>query len=536
MSALEKSEPSYSAFRNATLANFAESEDRRKMAEAIETVKKKLGRAYRFGDGQVVDSQAGGFEASLNPSQPDQIVGYVQFASEEQTMDALARCDRARSTWRSTSVEDRALLLDRLADTLEDQRWELSAWMVFEAGKNWREADADVCEAIDFCRFYAREAISLFKERVTQDVEGERNLLFYQPRGLACVIAPWNFPLAILVGMSVASLATGNCTLIKPAEQCSVIACLFAQALKAVGFPEGSFFLLPGVGEKIGPLLVDDHRVDLICFTGSVPVGLGIIETASRMPKKSQRGVKKVIAEMGGKNALIVDEDADPDEAVLGAVHSAFGFQGQKCSALSRLIVHEKIYEHFVDRFVEATKSLKMGPAHDPQFQIGPVIDLEAKTRIEKVIKAAESRLKALLVTKDSPEQGYFVGPALFVVEEESDPLFQDEIFGPVVGIMKVKDLDEALRVANSTRFALTGGFYSRSPSHIDKVKKAFEVGNLYINRSITGAVVERQPFGGFKLSGVGSKAGGSDYLLQFVEARTVTENTVRRGFAEESS
>lgn len=519
-------------FKNCRVANFAVENDRTAMAQAIERVRKLLGRNYAFGDGRVVAEKDSSFVASLNPSRPSEIVGHVQFAEVAEVETTLAALHSFRREWKSTDVNERANLLLALADWFEERRWDLSAWMVFESGKNWREADADVCETIDFCRYYAREAVALFNPQLTQKVEGEQNILFYQPRGVGLVIAPWNFPLAILTGMTVASLVTGNPTVMKPAEQTSVIACFLAQGLKEVGFPKNSFFLLPGVGEVIGPQLVNDPRVDVICFTGSADVGFGIIEAASKKPTRHQRGVKKVIAEMGGKNALIIDQDADPDEAVLGAIHSAFGFQGQKCSALSRLLVHEKIYDQFVERFVEATKSLKWGPADDPQFQVGPVVDEEARARIQKTIDEAKKRLSCLLSTDELPDSGYFVGPAIFVVEDREDDLFQKEVFGPVVAIKKVKNLDEALDDANATPFALTGGIYSRSPSHIERVKREFEVGNLYINRSITGAIVQRQPFGGFKHSGVGSKAGGPDYLLQFVEPRTITENTVRRGFA----
>jgi len=519
-------------FVNMSPANFAISEYRQAMDAAIKKVRGELGRSYRLKDGAVLSQRAAQSISSLNPSQTTEVVGYVEMADVTGARQALDEVFEASKSFRKTSVVDRAELLEKLAEWMEARRYELAAWMVFEVGKNWREADADVCEAVDFCRFYARQALRLCRPTLTQEVAGELNELMYLPKGVGLVIAPWNFPLAIMTGMTVASWVCGNATIFKPAEQSSVIACLLAQGMKEVGFPENSFYLLPGEGRKIGPPLVEDERVDVIAFTGSASVGLSIIEQAAKKPGAHQRGVKKVIAEMGGKNALIIDEDADIDEAVVGALHSAFGFQGQKCSALSRLLVHSNVYESFVERFVEAAKSLRVGSALNPECQVGPVIDEEAQQRILKTISEAKSRLKTLYVSEDLPSGGWFVPPSIFVVDDIQDDLFQNEVFGPVVAVKRVESLDQAISEANSVRYALTGGVYSRSPSHIEKVKREMEVGNLYINRSITGAVVERQPFGGYKLSGVGSKAGGVDYLIQYLEPRTITENTVRRGFA----
>lgn len=525
-----------SPFENLAPRNFALEEDRLRMKAALENVHKELGSSVRLKSGEMAleKPRSSRFVESLNPSKRSEVVGYVEFGDEKDAEMALAQCHQAAKAWSKTDPWHRISLVEKLADWLTDRRDILSAWMVFEVGKSWREADADTCETIDFCRYYAREMARLAKPRLTQDILGEKNELVYRPKGVGLVIAPWNFPLAIFTGMSVATLVTGNTLIMKPAEQSSVIASFLAQGLKAVGFPEDVFYFLPGEGEKIGPLLTNDPRVDVICFTGSAEVGLSIIEAGSKKPAPMARGVKKVIAEMGGKNALIVDEDADLDEAVVGAVHSAFGFQGQKCSALSRLIVHEKVYDSFVERFVAATKSLRVGPSTSPEYQVGPVIDEPAQRRIMRTIREAEERLKTLYIEENIPEGGYFVPPSIFELKSTEDSLFQNEIFGPVVGVLKVKSLDEAFAAANATRFALTGGIYSRSPQNIERAKREMEVGNLYINRSITGAIVERQPFGGFKLSGVGSKAGGPDYLLQFMEPRTITENTVRRGFAAE--
>ncbi|PIR23941.1 MAG: hypothetical protein COV44_00580 [Deltaproteobacteria bacterium CG11_big_fil_rev_8_21_14_0_20_45_16] len=520
------------AFENTRVLNFAESGDRQKMERALADVHSKLGQTYRLEDATIITQRNQNCNPSFNPAQIDQVVGYVEYANLEQSLTALDKVHRYSKTWKKTEAKTRIQLVEKLADILEAKRFELSAWMVFEVGKNWREADADVCEAIDFCRYYARQMLKLSKPHLTQVLSGERDELSYHPKGVGLVIAPWNFPLAILTGMTVASLVSGNATLFKPAEQSSVIGAMLARAIKEAGFPEGSFYFLAGEGEKIGPSLVADERVDVIAFTGSASVGLSIIETAAKKPGAHQRGVKKVIAEMGGKNAVIVDEDADIDEAILGCVHSAFSFQGQKCSALSRLLVHENVYDSFVSRFVEAAKTLRMGPGANPENQLGPVIDSESQTRIEKTIAEAEKRLKLLYKKTDLPTGGHFVPLAIFETQDTKDPIFQNEIFGPVVVIKKIRSLEEGFADVNSVRYALTGGIYSRSPSHIERAKREMEVGNLYINRSITGAVVERHPFGGFKLSGIGSKAGGPDYLYQFLEPRTYSENTVRRGFA----
>lgn len=519
-------------FKNEPLANFAMADERKKMTDALQRVKGLLGRTYDLHFGEVVASTSSKVITSVNPSDPKEVVGRAIAATLSDTEKALALMHTGSKSWKKTSAWERIELVEKLADWMVERKYDLSAWMVYEVGKTWREADADVCEGIDFCRYYAREMHRLSIPQVTQVVQGEKDLLTYHPKGVSVVIAPWNFPFAILAGMAVASLVTGNTVIIKPAEQSIAIGAMLAQGLKEVGFPADSFYFLSGVGEEIGPKLVEDARVDVIVFTGSAAVGLSIIEEGAKKPKAGQRGVKKVIAEMGGKNALIIDEDADLDEAITGAVHSAFGFQGQKCSALSRLLVHENVYDTFVKRFVDATKALKIGSPVNPEFQMGPVIDDEAQKRILKTIGEAKSRMKVLYEAPVVPGSGYFVPPTILECTSTSEYYFQNEIFGPVVLVKKVKSLDEALSDANAVPYALTGGIYSRSPSHIERAVAEFEVGNLYINRAITGATVQRHPFGGFKLSGIGSKAGGPDYLLQFLEPRTISENTVRRGFA----
>jgi RHH-type transcriptional regulator, proline utilization regulon repressor / proline dehydrogenase / delta 1-pyrroline-5-carboxylate dehydrogenase len=521
-------------FQNDPLTDFSVAANRDKMAAALKDVRAQFGRTYPI----VIDNAAqpvGKSLDSVNPSRQSEIVGKVACASAEQAKAAVASCLKAFDSWRDAPVSERAAFLRRVADEFRKRRFELSAWIVFETGKPWRESDADVAEAIDFCDYYAVEMEKLGSPQ-HRDVPGEDNRYFYEPRGVAVVIAPWNFPLAILTGMATAALVAGNTVILKPAEQSGVIGAKLMECLQAAGLPPGVANFVPGVGEEIGPLLVTHPDVALIAFTGSLKVALAINEQAAKTPG-GQNFVKKVIAEMGGKNAVIVDADADLDEAVKGVVDSAFGYGGQKCSAGSRAIVLDGIYDQFLNRLVEATKSLTVAPAEEPGCSVGPVIDAEARDRIVSTIEAGKKEAKLAHQTDVGPlaTQGYFVGPTIFADVPENAGIAQEEIFGPVLSVIRAKDLDDALRIANGTKYALTGGVFSRSPTHLEKVKRRFRVGNLYINRKCTGALVDRQPFGGFKLSGIGSKAGGPDYLLQFLLPRTVTENQMRRGFAPET-
>jgi RHH-type proline utilization regulon transcriptional repressor/proline dehydrogenase/delta 1-pyrroline-5-carboxylate dehydrogenase len=367
------------------------------------------------------------------------------------------------------------------------------------------------------------------------DVPGEENRFEYIPRGVAAVIAPWNFPLAILTGMTAAALATGNTVVMKPAEQSSVVAAKLMEVFRSVDLPSGVLHYLPGPGESVGRALVEHPDVALVAFTGSRRVGLGINARAAEISAAGGlKKVKHVIAEMGGKNAIIVDGDADLDEAVLAVVKSAFGYQGQKCSACSRVIVLEAVYDTFLERLVEATRSLKIGPAEDPSTSVSALIDAESYQRVWKYIEIGRQTGRELLAMGVGPlaDEGFYVGPHIFADLPSDGRVAQEEIFGPVLAVLRASDLDEAFTIANSTDYALTGGIFSRSPEHLERARREMVVGNLYLNRGITGALVGRQPFGGFKLSGIGTKAGGPDYLLQFVIPRTVTENTMRRGFA----
>ncbi|HEU5118207.1 MAG TPA: aldehyde dehydrogenase family protein, partial [Isosphaeraceae bacterium] len=382
---------------------------------------------------------------------------------------------------------------------------------------------------------YARQMVQLDRGQ-NRDVPGETNALRFVPRGVAVVIPPWNFPLAIPCGMTSAALVAGNTVILKPAEQSPMMAWHLFEAFREAGLPDGVLNFLPGVGEEVGAALVEDPRIHLIAFTGSKAVGLGINRVASEV-KPGQNHVKRVIAEMGGKNAIIVDDDADLDEAVVGVLLSAFGYSGQKCSACSRAVVLEGVYDAFLKRLTEGALALTVGPAEDPDTVVPPLIDAEARERVLEYqrVAAREGRVVARVAAGSGAiASGQYV-PALIVADvDPSARIAQEEIFGPVLAVLKASDLDDALAVANGTNYALTGGLYSRSPQHIERVKRAFQVGNLYINRTITGALVDRQPFGGFKLSGLGTKAGGPEYLLEFLLPRTLTENTLRRGFAPE--
>jgi RHH-type proline utilization regulon transcriptional repressor/proline dehydrogenase/delta 1-pyrroline-5-carboxylate dehydrogenase len=469
---------------------------------------------------------------SVNPAQPNDIVAKSASCSSGDVEQAVIGAKAAWHSWRDTSVQHRAEVLFRTGQWMRSHKFELAALEVREAGKPWADADGDVSEAIDFCEYYGREALRLAGGGRVQSPPGEHNSLNYKPRGVGVVIAPWNFPLAIPTGMVVAALVTGNAVLFKPAEQTPAIALRLVEALEASGLPKGVLQFLPGVGEEIGPDLVRHPDVAFVAFTGSRPVGLSIIENAAKH-QPGQRHIKKVIAELGGKNPMIVDSDADLDQAVPAIIYSAFGFAGQKCSALSRLIVHDAIADVLVERLVGAVNDLKIGDPAAMAVDVGPVVDADAQGRIKNIIDGAYMWGTVAVSRTDLPEAGYFVPPTVVVDVKPDSPLARDEIFGPVLSVFRVKNLDAAIQLANDSEYALTAGLFSRSPQNIQRVASEIEAGNLYVNRQITGAVVGRQAFGGYRLSGGGTKAGGPDYLLNFLEPRAVTENTVRQGFAE---
>ena len=517
-----------SSFENAADTDYADTDKRTAAEQALERIKQELGKTYLpLIDGEYTETS--NYLDSVNPSKETELVGKVGQISVEQAEQAMEAAKAAFPAWRATPATERANILRKAADLMEQRRHELNAWICLEVGKIIPQADGEVSEAIDFCRYYASEMERL-AAGTNYDIAGENNRYFYQPKGIAVVISPWNFPFAIATGMTVAALVAGNCTFLKPAATSSVIAAKITEILVEAGIPKGVFQYLPGKGSEIGTYLVEHKDTHVIAFTGSREVGCRIYAEAAKL-KPGQKHLKRVIAEMGGKNAIIVDESADLDQAVAGVVQSAFGYSGQKCSACSRVIVAAPVYDAFLDRLVEATKSLNVGATDDPNIQMGPVIDANARDRILEYIATGKSQSQ-LALEMPTPEGGYYVSPTIFSEVAPDHTIAQEEIFGPVLAVIKSNSFDEALAIANGTDYALTGGLYSRTPSHIERAGIEFEVGNLYINRNITGAIVARQPFGGFKLSGVGSKAGGSDYLLQFLDPRVVTENIQRQGFA----
>lgn len=516
------------SFVNAADSDYAQEQARQTAQQAFAKVRNGFGTTYLpLINGQY--QQVEEFIDSVNPSNYVEVIGKVGITSIDLAQQAMAAAKSQSSMWRDTPASQRIMVLEKAADLIETQRAELAATIVLEVGKPLRDADGEVSEAIDFCRYYAAEMARL-DLGINYDIPGENNRYFYQAKGITVVISPWNFPLAIPLGMVAASLVAGNCTILKPAETSSVIAAKLSEILVQAGIPAGVFQLLPGEGRTIGSYLVQHPAVHTIAFTGSQAVGCQIYADAAIL-RPGQKHLKRVIAEMGGKNAIIIDESADLDQAVVGVVQSTFGYSGQKCSACSRAIVLSSVYDAFLERLVAATRSLNLGPAELPGTQIGPVIDGVAQSRIQDFIATGKTEAQMALELP-IPAGGYFVGPVIFTEVPTTATIANAEIFGPVLVVLRAGDFDEALVIANGTDYALTGGLYSRTPSHIEKVQREFEVGNLYINRGITGAIVARQPFGGFKLSGVGSKAGGTDYLLQFLEPRVVTENIQRQGFA----
>ncbi len=515
-------------FHNAPDSDYADVVQRDRALQAIQSVRQRLGKTYQpLINGEYVATEA--HVDSLNPSNFSETVGQVGLISLEQADRAIESAKAAFPGWQKTPAIERAGILRTAADLMTERRDELAAWMVFETGKPLNEANGEVSEAIDFCRYYADEMERL-DAGVAYDFPGETNRYHYQPLGIVVVISPWNFPLAIPTGMAVAALVAGNCVLLKPAETSSIIIAKLTEILVEAGIPRGVFQYVPGKGSTVGAHLVKHPQTNMITFTGSQDVGCRIYADAAVL-QPGQKHLKRVVAEMGGKNAIIVDESADLDQAVQGVVQSAFGYSGQKCSACSRVIVLEPIYDLFLQRLVEATRSLNLGQAELPSTRVGPVIDAAARDRILDYIEKGRQECE-LALEMPAPDGGYFVGPVIFHDVPPTATIAREEIFGPVLAVMRAQTFTDALDLANGTHYALTGGLYSRTPSHIEQARTAFEVGNLYINRGITGAIVARQPFGGFKLSGVGSKAGGPDYLLQFLEPRVVTENIQRQGFA----
>ena len=504
------------------MADFSAAANRRAMESALEHVRSQFGHEY--------DLLVGGERIrtteklrSLNPSQPSEVVGIHQKATPEIANRAVEAAYAYFSEWGATNPMDRVRKLLAAGRLLREHRFEFDAWIVYEAGKTWPEAEADVSEAIDFCEYYAREMLRMSRPQPMLQLPGEKDEMRYIPLGVGIVIPPWNFPLAILTGMTVASLVTGNTVVIKPSSETPTVAARFAELLLEAGFPDRSFCFLPGSGSSIGDLLVQHPKTRFVAFTGSRDVGLRINELAAKT-QPGQRWIKRVIAEMGGKDAIIVDAGADLEKAVEGVVASAFGYQGQKCSACSRAIVHERVYDEFLDRLKKRTETLTVGPADDPANFMGPVISDGARRTVLQYIEVGSKEGKPLTGGGPAPGDGYFVQPTVIADVKADARIFQEEIFGPVLAVTKARDFEHALDLANDSQYGLTGAVYSNNPEHVREARERFFVGNLYLNRKCTGAMVGVHPFGGFNMSGTDSKGGGPDYLLLFLQAKSIAE------------
>jgi RHH-type proline utilization regulon transcriptional repressor/proline dehydrogenase/delta 1-pyrroline-5-carboxylate dehydrogenase len=517
-------------FVNEPMVDFTRADHRAAFPQAIAQVRKQSGKTYPlFIDGrELVTADT---INTVNPTDPAEILGKISQAGLDEAKLAVAAAKKAFPAWRDTSPRDRAQYLLNGAEAARKRIFELSSWQVLEIGKQWDQAYADVTEAIDFLEYYAREMIRLGEPRRIGHASGEINHYFYEPKGVAAIISPWNFPLAISVGMASAAIVAGNPVVFKPSNITGIIGWQLVEIFREAELPAGVFNYVPGKGSEIGDFMVDHPDISLIAFTGSAEVGMRIIERAARV-HPGQTNVKKIIAEMGGKNAIIIDDDADLDEAVPHVLYSAFGFQGQKCSACSRVIVLDAVYDRFVERLVKAAKVYRVGPSEHPGNTMGAVSDAVAMKRIMEYIEVGKREGRLLYSSPIPGGDGYWVPLTIIGGITPEHRIAQEEIFGPVLAVMRAGDFDQAIDWANSTRFALTGGVFSRSPEHLARARREFRVGNLYINRNNTGALVGRQPFGGSRMSGVGTKAGGPDYLLHFMDPRVVTENTMRRGFA----
>jgi 1-pyrroline-5-carboxylate dehydrogenase len=490
------------------------------MEAALAKVRGEFGREYQLRvDGQYIST--GDKLVSVNPSRPEEIVGVHHKATKDLANRSIENAHAFFPEWSRTPASERIRMLLDAARILRARKLEFDAWLVYEAGKTWIEAEADVSEAIDFCEYYAREAQRLFGPQQVVQLPGEKDEMIYIPLGVGVVIPPWNFPLAILVGMTVAALVTGNTVVLKPSSETPTIAAKFAEVLLEAGFPERSFTLLVGSGAAVGDVLVEHPKTRFVSFTGSRDVGLRINELAAKH-HAGQLWIKRVVAEMGGKDAIVVDGDADVDQAVDGVLASAFGYQGQKCSACSRAIVDAKLYDTFVEKLTAKAKNIKIGPSDDPGNYMGPVISASARKTILQYIETGKQEGRVVVGGEAKAEGGYFIPPTIIADVDSKARIFQEEIFGPVLAITKARDFEHALELANDTQYGLTGAVYSKNPDHLRQARERFHVGNLYFNRKCTGAMVGAHPFGGFNMSGTDSKAGGPDYLLLFVQAKSV--------------
>jgi 1-pyrroline-5-carboxylate dehydrogenase len=508
-------------FVNEPMIDFTRDENARKMRAAVEKVRGQLGREYDLIIGGKRVKTADKIK-SINPAKPSQIVGIHQKAGKEHVEPAMQAALKAFESWSRTSVEERASLLFRVGDLLRERRYEFLAWLAFEVSKNWFEADADVSETIDFCEFYSREALRLAKSKTPVQLPGEHDTLFYIPLGVGAVIPPWNFPCAIMAGMTMAAIVCGNTVVLKPSSDSPTIAAKFVELLEEAGMPEGVVNFCPGSGATFGNAIVAHPKTRFVAFTGSREVGLDINKSAANQGP-GQVWIKRTILEMGGKDAMIIDADADIDSAVEGTAQAAFGFQGQKCSACSRVIVDERIYNAFLEKLKARVEKIGIGdPAENANM--AAVINEGSMKTILAYIEQGKKDGRVITGGERAPGEGYFIQPTVIADIPPKSKLEQEEIFGPVLSVIKARNYDHALEIANDTEFGLTGAVYTSSQEKIDRAIRDFHVGNLYINRKCTGAIVGAHPFGGFNMSGTDSKSGGPDYLYLFTQAKAVGE------------
>jgi len=509
-------------FRNEPYTDFAKPENAVKMRAALDRVRAQLGREYRLiiaGERVETTDKL----TSVNPARPAQIVGVHSKATAELAARAVEMAHANFPRWSRTPAEKRVEMLLRTAALIRERKLDFNAWLIFEAGKTWIEAEAETAEAIDFCEYYAREMLRLSTPPEMVQMPGERDDFRYLALGAGVIIPPWNFSLAILCGMSAAALVTGNTIIIKPSSETPTVAAVFAETLLEAGFPPESFSFLPGSGGTVGDVLVEHPKTRFVSFTGSRDVGLRINELAAR-PQKGQIWIKRIVAEMGGKDAIIVDDDCDLDAAVEGVAVSAFGYQGQKCSACSRAIVHERVYDAFLEKLKARAEKIRTGSPEDPQYYMGPVISAGAKKSILGYIEIGRTEGDLLIGGGDVPAEGHYIPPTIIANVDSKARVFQEEIFGPVLAVAKARDFEHALALANDSPYGLTGAIYSRNARHLERARDEFFVGNMYINRKCTGAMVGSHPFGGFHMSGTDSKAGGPDYLLLFLQGKSIAE------------
>jgi len=514
----------FTPFVNETYVDFSQEGPRKQMLAALELVRSQLGRTYplRIGDRKI---DAGATIKSVNPAKHSEVVGLAVKASREQADQAIRVAAEAFKTWSRVPAEERARYLVRAAAIMRRRVYELSAWMCFEESKPWLEAYADTCEAIDFLEFYAREAVRLSGSHPTTHYPGEENEVRYIPLGVGVVIPPWNFPLAICVGMATAAIVTGNTVVLKPSSLSPIIAAKFVELMEEVMLPPGVLNFCPGAGAEVGDTLVCHPLTRFVSFTGSRDVGLGIFEKAAKV-QPGQKWLKRTVLEMGGKDGIVVDETVTSlDSVAQGVVQAAFGFQGQKCSACSRLIAHEKVYDKLLSLVVEHARKLTVGnPTGSENVSMGAVIDEGAHSKISEYIAVGKKEGRAALADGAVPAGGSFVPPTIIADVKPTARIAREEIFGPVLAVMKARDFDECLHIANDTEYGLTGALYSNDRSRLERARQEFHVGNLYLNRKCTGALVDVQPFGGFNMSGTDSKAGGRDYLQLFLQGKSISE------------